>query len=93
MEAHKVNGYRNQETYDLALWCLNDQGLYECLKNQHATEIQLFFEQQQELLIESPFELTEDMRRLLLDVGSFWRVEWREIAAALSDDEVIENAE
>lgn len=93
MEARKVNGYRNQETYDLALWCLNDEGLYEHLKNQHATEVQLFFEEQQELLIDNPLELTEAMRRLLLDVGSFWRVEWQEIADALSDGEVIEDME
>lgn len=86
MQAQRVNGYLNQETYDLALWCLNDAGLYAVLSNQNADYIKEFFEEQIDLLLTGPEDLTETMRRLIIDVGSFWRVEWSEIENSLIDE-------
>ena len=80
------NGYQNRETYDVVLWCQNDEGLYPMFRNQPAWSIKAQFQEWREQLISEPLELTEELRSLLIDIGSLWRVNWYQVADALKDE-------
>ena len=80
------NGYQNRETYDTVLWCQNDEGLYRMFRGQDAQTIKIQFQEWSEQLVTEPLELTEELRSVLRDIGSLWRVNWYEVSDALTDE-------
>lgn len=85
MNNDKYNGWTNRETWAVHLYITNDEGLYHLLSNQTAHDLKEFFEIEQENMIEG-HDQTREMRMVLTDIGSLWRVNWREVEKALSDD-------
>ncbi len=79
------NGYRNRETYAVVLWCQNDEGLYHIFKGQDAQAIKAQFQEWADQQVTEPMELTEELRSVLRDIGSLWRVDWYQVSDALTD--------
>lgn len=80
------NGYQNRETYDVVLWCQNDEGLYHMFRDQDAQTIKIQFQEWADQSVTEPMELTEELRSVLRDIGSLWRVNWYEVSDALTDE-------
>ncbi|WP_217913099.1 DUF7249 family protein [Miltoncostaea marina] len=86
--ADEYNGWTNRETWAVALHLSNDEGMYEAARavlgsvaSERAAADTL--EDWTRSLFE---ERGADARTLLLmalDIGSLWRVNWREVAASL----------
>lgn len=91
-ESHETyNGWTNRETWAVHLYITNDEGLYGYMReevraeNDAAGAIRDWFEAQAEILADDPKSLSRDLRMMLTDIGSLWRVNWQEVAEALAD--------
>lgn len=94
MSDDKYNGWTNRETWALNLHIENDQGLSEDFTTtlRHAyedydylTDIDGAIREWAEDLFQ--FEhLNEHLFSILLDVGSLWRVNWKEIVDIHTDE-------
>lgn len=82
-------GWTNRETWAAALWVNNDQGLYETVQElaKHADCCDsplMCLEESLEALFDDAFsdiaEMTATGLVMLKDIGSLYRVNWREIA-------------
>jgi hypothetical protein len=93
------NGWTNRETWATALHINNDQGLYETMKEytEHAlTEcdsepVMCLEETLENWIIEDLLTLenlagNEGLFSMLTDIGSLYRVNWREIAESFLSD-------
>lgn len=76
MTEDKYNGWCNRETWAFKLWINND---YETLK---------YWENEARItdtLSELAEKLHKDIRLMLGDIGSIWRVDYYEVAKALKE--------
>jgi hypothetical protein len=82
------SGYTNEETRQLAIylaniepdylhWCevVASEGVDDAADRMEADFIDL-----QQTIVDNPEQTEEAARQLLADVGSLWRVNWREVA-------------
>jgi hypothetical protein len=85
----KYDGWTNRETWAAALWINNDRGLYETVQElaKHADYCDsplMCLEESLEALFDDAFsdiaEMTATGLVMLKDIGSLYRVNWREIA-------------
>jgi len=97
----EYNGWTNRETWAVNLWLDNDRGLYEQVQEM-AGEAILSKEEDQEfactqcladnlkVLFDDAFsdiaELTQEGLNMLKDIGSLYRVNWREIAENILEE-------
>jgi hypothetical protein len=106
--AETYEGWANRETWATNLHLANDQGLYnivnamadECLEDEQGDEdsatrwlsdyLESMFQDWAGEVIEG--SSTNEMAQMLLDIGSLYRVDWREIARHWVAD-AIERAE
>jgi hypothetical protein len=87
----QYEGWTNRETWACALWINNDQGLYEQVRElaQHAVKdcdsdpLMCLEESLQNLVVELLEEeplLSPELRSMRNDIGSIWRVNFREVS-------------
>lgn len=97
------NGWKNRETWAAKLWIDNDQALYEIAREYTQEEIQGHDEGEEinayhlgqtlkswiedDLLTLENIAGNQALFDMLTDIGSLYRVDWREIAQAFIDDE------
>ena len=72
------NGYENRETWAVALWLNNDEGLYRETLGRTGRYIRQFVED----LLGGEFGENEHIKSMREDVGSLWRVNWQEVEEA-----------
>jgi hypothetical protein len=84
------NDWTNRETWAVYLYITNEQGLYSeyvDLINRN-TDIREFARELEDWFTATIWDLLEDrgtdytVRNMILDIGSMWRVNWRELAEA-----------
>ena len=93
-------GWRNRETWAVALWLGNDQGLYEMAREAMSDFMEAGYSQERaerakdfvtSLLDPDAYEFEfgseqpPEIRRIAADVGSLWRVDWEEVAEHLAE--------
>ncbi|RJQ53387.1 MAG: hypothetical protein C4521_07590 [Actinobacteria bacterium] len=82
------NGWTNRETWALHLWITNDEGLYhdarDHLRHAHGGDLAEALKTWTEELFDQ--EATQELRSMRDDVGSLWRVNWKEVADALLEE-------
>lgn len=97
METQEYNGWTNRETWATMLYIDNDQGLYETAKDYAVTALEEHSGEESEAryclaeTLENWFdtlagdftELSFEVYSMLRDIGSLYRVNWREIADSL----------
>lgn len=86
----EYNGWTNRETWAVNLWIDNDRGLYYTVQDylKHASECDsdslMCLEESLENLFDEAFSDIEEISQtgltMLKDIGSLYRVNWREIA-------------
>ena len=89
MNEEKYGGWTNHETWAVNLWLSNDEGLYnevcEIVKNSEdkcgaEKNIKEYVEDLKEM--SKSREAGEELKSMFDDIGSMWRVNWREISKA-----------
>ena len=98
------NGWTNRETWAVALWINNDQGMLEsvhdAIREAHSMQAgadELTAGKAGEIVrewLEDLFDLdnyaeggfSRELQSMREDIGSMWRIDWREIGAALLTD-------
>ena len=89
------NGWSNRETWAVALHIDNDQGMQEMVweyaKGKESHEIEPYIRDIVEDIFRNVFDgsTNEHAARMVEDIGSLWRVDWREVAKhyeATNDD-------
>lgn len=96
METQEYNGWANRETWATMLHIDNDQYLYETAKDYAVTALEEYKEQaryelaqtlqnwiEEDLLTRENIAGNEGLWLMLSDIGSLYRVNWREIADSL----------
>lgn len=97
----EYSGWKNRETWAMNLWLENDQGLYESAREYAREEVEGHDEGEEinnyylserlkgwvenDLLTYENIKVNEELWRMFSDIGSLYRVEWREIASYLLD--------
>ena len=82
----KYQGYRNWDTWNLILTMQNDEGLASLFTNAAAIAIEAQWNEWREELVESPTNLTESMRHLLVySIGDLDEIDWNEVSGAMKD--------
>jgi hypothetical protein len=82
------SGYTNEETRMVALVLTNVEADYlywtEAVADDGvgvaSVELEDYYEELQRTAIAEPQNTTEEQRQFLFDIGSLWRVNWREVA-------------
>jgi len=91
------NGWTNRETWAVALWINNEEGLYNQAQDlvQEARECQdndalnCLSDALENFIYDFFDDEWENFKAMRNDIGSLWRVNWREIAESfLSEVEV-----
>jgi hypothetical protein len=93
----EYNGWTNRETWAAALHLSNDESLYNICRRMVAgssnnmiagEDLERFVTDAVEcVLYPNPNEPGEEWTRLMIsDVGSFWRVDWKEVAQSFRDE-------
>ena len=96
MTEEEYNGWRNRETWAMALWLDNDQGLYnqarelvrESIKeggNLYDAE-RVLKEWVEELEQDACEESRKELCSMFHDIGSLWRVDWAEVTESRFED-------
>lgn len=78
--ADTYNGWTNRETWAMHLWLTNDEHAYHLFRGQSAMALAEHFTEECSAPSLDGFYL-----QVLQDVGSLYRVNWQEIAAALAE--------
>ena len=93
------NGWTNRETWAVNLWLSNDEGLYHETRDivrQHegkAAQADAVKEYVENLMRpaywrdEMGCTMPEGLEGMRDDIGSLWRVEWSEVAAAFTEED------
>lgn len=92
----EYNGWTNRETWATNLWLDNERGLYEQVQDLAREEIEghdegeeinpYFLGEKIKAIFEELFDFTQynylskELLSMRDDIGSLWRVNWREIA-------------
>ena len=88
----EYNGWTNRETWAVALWLNNDGGLYDMSQDYAKSALEehpesgavYCLEESLENLFDEAFsdldEMTQTGLTMMRDIGSLYRVNWREIA-------------
>ena len=82
MTREEHNGWTNRETWAAHLWITNEESLYTSAL--HANTGLLLKEYMEELL--SLRQESETLQIMFDDIGSLWRVNWKEIHDAIKED-------
>ncbi len=90
---NEYQGWTNRETWAVNLWLSNDQGLYNWVNDLKAnTNSPLEFADALKSYVEDDLkeyanesERGSEIRTMFDDIGSLWRVEWKEIATSWSE--------
>tara|TARA_R100000750_G_C2300258_1_gene78511 strand:- start:196 stop:444 length:249 start_codon:yes stop_codon:yes gene_type:complete len=82
MTREEHNGWTNRETWAAHLWITNEESLYASAL--HANTGLLLKEYMEELL--SLRQESETLQIMFDDIGSLWRVNWKEIHDAIKED-------
>lgn len=92
MRDETYNGWKNRETWATALHINNEQGLQEEVerlvksakdKRDLETMLEEYIDSLWDMMID---EGCKELKPMFSDIGSMWRVEWRELAASFWDD-------
>jgi len=92
-------GWTNRETWATMLWINNDRGLYETVQElaQHTdycNEPLMCLEESLEALFDDAFadiaEMSQEGLNMLKDIGSLYRVNWRELAITILEEKAEE---
>lgn len=99
METMEYNGWKNRETWATMLHINNDQWLQETATDYARRELEEYGEQaryelaqtlqnwiEEDLLTLENVAGNKGLWLMLTDIGSLYRVDWREIAQSLLDD-------
>lgn len=92
----EYQGWTNRETWACNLWLDNDKGIYEDILPliDEANEAYKLADSIQEYM-ENRLDLrnwnliTQDLISMVEDIGSLWRVNWREIAESKLSEKVL----
>lgn len=84
----RYQGWTNRETWAAALWINNDQGMQEegierAGHDEWGESLKDWFDEMWELVADSPQDTTRELRIMFGDIGSLWRVDWKEVRDAL----------
>lgn len=100
----EYNGWTNRETWAVNLWIDNERGLYDLVQDYAKTSLEEHQEsgasnclaESIENLFDEIFEDVENMTNaglnMLKDIGSLYRVNWKEIAGNIITELERENA-
>ena len=100
----EYNGWSNRETWATNLWIDNERGLYEQVQDMAKTSLQEHPEsgasdclaESIEALFDDAFSDIEEMNNagliMLKDIGSLYRVNWREIAGNIISELELQEA-
>lgn len=96
----EYQGWKNRETWAMALWLDNDQGLYE-----ESRQIVRVAVEERNMLYDGADKLkdwveelaadaceceggkrSEELCNMFQDIGSLWRVDWEEVAESRFDE-------
>lgn len=80
----KYNGWTNRETWAAFTWLTNDETMYHDVRGSCAEAIQDYVEGLAEQ--DERSSVGNELMVMFEDIGSLWRVNWEEIAKALSED-------
>lgn len=84
----EYNGWTNRETWATALHINNDEGLYKTvqdwavsnLEEQESEAVTVLAESIEDFVTELLDSNWDGVKSMRYDIGSLWRVNWREIA-------------
>ena len=84
----EYNGWTNRETWAVALWINNEQGLQEQINDQarEASSLGGFADFLEEFIDELFDENWQNLKAMRNDIGSLWRVNWYELAESFISD-------
>ncbi len=93
-EREKYNGWTNRETWATHLWLTNDEFTYSSARQVVGTEFEFEFMRAEALEDfvgdilngEHIYSDQDQVNAMASDIGSLWRVNWREIVEALRED-------
>ncbi|MFF4777609.1 hypothetical protein ACFY05_32690 [Microtetraspora fusca] len=85
MTDETYQGWCNRETWALHLWLTNEEALYH-ESRARAADGESALRDWVENDLWPELHQTHDGLVMLKDVGSLWRVDWRELAAALQPE-------
>lgn len=93
MSDDKYNGYANKETWALCLHIDNDESLQnhwrerakKCTFGRLITDLEKWVTELRQLVLEGE-NTTKEARMLIEEVGSIWRVDFYEVAKAISEE-------
>lgn len=83
MTNEKYNGWANRETWAVALYIGDDEGLSETCRGLDAYHLKANFEDLAADVVDG--EASRDLRMMMLDIGSLWRVDWQEVANSVKE--------
>ena len=82
------NGWRNRETWAVALHLSNDEGLYHAMR--HVAADDRWGYDTKQFTEDWLFALVEDGNKnayaVLTDIGSLWRVDWKAVRDSFRDE-------
>jgi hypothetical protein len=90
MTDENYSGWTNLETWAAALWINNDEAMQELARtyaamDNYGEELETWVEELRIEAIDGGNEY-RDTRLMFADIGSLWRVNWKEIRDALLTD-------
>ncbi len=91
----EYNGWTNRETWAVHLWLSNDEGMEQMARTTIASGdargLKIHgddaLQEDTELLLDPAYHQWPEQNAMREDVGSLWRVNWREVADAFRDDD------